>query len=83
MLFFYLFVYFTETVLPCEFCEELFPEEDLILHQVRKEIFFLFETVLLSVFTSVKCVCFASHCMGHNSFWKGTCLSSVVRTSFS
>lgn len=23
----------TETMLPCEFCEELFPEEDLILHQ--------------------------------------------------
>ncbi|XP_061459397.1 TRAF-type zinc finger domain-containing protein 1 isoform X2 [Rhineura floridana] len=23
----------TETLLPCEFCEELFPEEDLILHQ--------------------------------------------------
>lgn len=21
-------------MLPCEFCEELFPEEDLILHQV-------------------------------------------------
>lgn len=28
---------FTETMLPCEFCEELFPEDDLILHQVRKE----------------------------------------------
>ncbi|XP_035514033.1 LOW QUALITY PROTEIN: TRAF-type zinc finger domain-containing protein 1 [Morone saxatilis] len=23
----------TDTMLPCEFCEELFPEEDLILHQ--------------------------------------------------
>ncbi|KAM3825952.1 TRAF-type zinc finger domain-containing protein 1 isoform 1-T2 [Vipera latastei] len=23
----------TETLLPCEFCEELYPEEDLILHQ--------------------------------------------------
>ncbi|XP_068594474.1 TRAF-type zinc finger domain-containing protein 1 [Brachionichthys hirsutus] len=23
----------TDTLLPCEFCEELFPEEDLILHQ--------------------------------------------------
>lgn len=23
----------TETMLPCEFCEELFPEDDLILHQ--------------------------------------------------
>ncbi|XP_054852585.1 TRAF-type zinc finger domain-containing protein 1 [Eublepharis macularius] len=23
----------TETMLPCEFCEELYPEEDLILHQ--------------------------------------------------
>lgn len=23
-----------ETRLPCEFCEELYPEEDLILHQV-------------------------------------------------
>lgn len=30
----------TETMLPCEFCEELFPEEDLILHQVREETFF-------------------------------------------
>lgn len=28
---------FTEAMLPCEFCEELFPEEDLILHQVRKK----------------------------------------------
>lgn len=26
---------FVDTMLPCEFCEELFPEEDLILHQVR------------------------------------------------
>lgn len=25
----------SEIMLPCEFCEELFPEEDLILHQVR------------------------------------------------
>lgn len=25
----------SEILLPCEFCEELFPEEDLILHQVR------------------------------------------------
>lgn len=25
----------TETMLPCEFCEELFPEDFLILHQVR------------------------------------------------
>lgn len=27
----------SEIMLPCEFCEELFPEEDLILHQVRLE----------------------------------------------
>lgn len=27
-------------MLPCEFCEELFPEEDLILHQVRDVILF-------------------------------------------
>lgn len=25
----------SEIMLPCEFCEELFPEADLILHQVR------------------------------------------------
>lgn len=28
------YVIFVDTMLPCEFCEELFPEEDLILHQV-------------------------------------------------
>ena len=27
-------LYFIDAMLPCEFCEELFPEEDLILHQV-------------------------------------------------
>lgn len=26
--------FFKDTMLPCEFCEELFPEDDLILHQV-------------------------------------------------
>lgn len=30
-------------MLPCEFCEELFPEEDLILHQVRDVILFFWE----------------------------------------
>lgn len=28
-----------DTMLPCEFCEELFPEEDLILHQVGESFF--------------------------------------------
>lgn len=36
---------FTEAMLPCEFCEELFPEEDLILHQVRKMDHFLWNAV--------------------------------------
>lgn len=26
--------FIVDTMLPCEFCEELFPEDDLILHQV-------------------------------------------------
>lgn len=28
-----------ETLLPCEFCEELYPEGDLILHQVGRPVF--------------------------------------------
>lgn len=27
-------LFFIDILLPCEFCEELFPEDDLILHQV-------------------------------------------------
>lgn len=30
------FFSYVDTMLPCEFCEDLFPEMDLILHQVRR-----------------------------------------------
>lgn len=43
---------FTEAMLPCEFCEELFPEEDLILHQVRKKIDHSLWTLSLIMFTN-------------------------------
>lgn len=39
-------------MLPCEFCEELFPPEDLILHQVGHVTLWRCEWIMFGLFAS-------------------------------